>query len=519
MGELEARPKRRLGMLPVVVPLTRRERIAAITRVLMGLDAEGTIAHVGAREVQKPLKSTVSLCASCLAYVPALVFERSGRVLMAKRCSEHGASEVLVERDARYYHLSNKDKSGKRFAKDAPFHIPTLPGFVSGALSEGGECCAPGETCGPTDGTSQLENRTCTVLVEVTDACNLACKVCYSDSKGDRFLPFATFKRHLLALLEKKGGLDSVQVTGGESTLHPRFWDMVDWLHAQPTIKKVYVPTNGLTFASLEHGPEMVRRAARYRDKLMVLLQFDAVSKDANETLRNADPDRQRRRVVAALDAARVPMQLTMTISGGVNEQEIGGVLDLALKHDAVKVVALQPVTYSGRYELQPEPSERLTLSDIAEAVMRQSQKKVREGDFVPIPCSHPQCGWITVFLRRFGVVHNVVRYVDLEKAMAGVAYKTLMSTEEIQDVVGTKDDSVVRRVVAFVGKRLVRSTDMFSIAIKPFMDRFNYDQDRIANCCHHTTTTTGELVSFCEYNALDRPSDSWAGFPTRDGV
>ena len=192
---------------------------------------------------------------------------------------------------------------------------------------------------------------------------------------------------------------------------------------------------------------------------------------------------------------------------------------DLALKHDAVKVVALQPVTYSGRYELQPEPSERLTLSDIAEAVMRQSQKKVREGDFVPIPCSHPQCGWITVFLRRFGVVHNVVRYVDLEKAMAGVAYKTLMSTEEIQDVVGTKDDGVVRRVVAFVGKRLVRSTDMFSIAIKPFMDRFNYDQDRIANCCHHTTTTTGELVSFCEYNALDRPSDSWAGFPTRDGV
>jgi hypothetical protein len=182
MGELEARPKRRLGMLPVVVPLTRRERIAAITRVLMGLDAEGTIAHVGAREVQKPLKSTVSLCASCLAYVPALVFERSGRVLMAKRCSEHGASEVLVERDARYYHLSNKDKSGKRFAKDAPFHIPTLPGFVSGALSEGGECCAPGETCGPTDGTSQLANRTCTVLVEVTDACNLACKVCYSES-------------------------------------------------------------------------------------------------------------------------------------------------------------------------------------------------------------------------------------------------------------------------------------------------------------------------------------------------
>ena len=85
--------------------------------------------------------------------------------------------------------------------------------------------------------------------------------------------------------------------------------------------------------------------------------------------------------------------------------------------------------------------------------------------------------------------------------------------------VVGTEDEGVLRRVAAFVGKRLVRSTDMFSIAIKPFMDRFDYDQDRIANCCHHVTNTRGELVSFCEHNALDRPGDAWHAFPQLGGV
>jgi uncharacterized radical SAM superfamily Fe-S cluster-containing enzyme len=508
--ELKA-PKRRLGLAPA--PLTRKDRIAKLEGELSTLDAGPLAAKLEARGVEVPLKSTISLCPTCLTHVPALVFERGGSVWMAKRCAEHGTSEALVERHARYYHLSNKDRSGRAFAPGRAFHIPSLPSFVMGD----GACCAPGEVCG--EGTGQLENRTCTVLVEVTDACNLACKVCYSDSKGDRFMPLDTFQAHVQRLIDQKGGLDSVQVTGGESTLHPRFWEMIDWLHAHPGIKKVYVPTNGLAFGRQSARDEMVRRAARFRDKLMVLLQFDALDRSANEAMRGADPARLRQALIQALDAERVPMQLTMTLSRGVNEHLVGEVLDVALAHDAVKVVAMQPATTSGRYELASDPRERLTLSDVVEAIVRAGRARVSAGDFVPIPCSHPQCGWITVFLRRFGLVHNVVKYVDLEKAMGGVAYKTLLSTDEIQAAVGTRDEGVLRQVVAFFGKRLVRSTDMFSIAIKPFMDRFDYDQDRVANCCHHLTTTSGELVSFCEYNALDRPSDRWDRFPTVGGV
>jgi uncharacterized radical SAM superfamily Fe-S cluster-containing enzyme len=91
---------------------------------------------------------------------------------------------------------------------------------------------------------------------------------------------------------------------------------------------------------------------------------------------------------------------------------------------------------------------------------------------------------------------------------MDEVAYKTLLSTTELRRAVGT------RGRLAALARRLVRSTDIFTIAIKPFMDRFNYDQDRVANCCHHLMDTEGRAVSFCEYNALVRPRDSWAKFP-----
>jgi tetraether lipid synthase len=107
------------------------------------------------------------------------------------------------------------------------------------------------------------------------------------------------------------------------------------------------------------------------------------------------------------------------------------------------------------------------------------------------------------------------MRFVDLEKVMSKVAYKTLLSTDELQKIVGSAR-SPLERLAGAIGKKLVRSTDMFSIAIKPFMDRYSYDQDRVANCCHHMTDTEGRLVSFCEYNARLRPNDSWQRFPNQ---
>ena len=505
MLDVPPKRKRMLAMAaPVLPPL---ERVMAELR---GLDEDRAVALVGSPRVDRALKTTVSLCPECLAYVPALVYERAGRVLMSKRCPEHGTSDALLENNARFYALSNKDRSGRRFAEDRVFHIPAfLPG------GGGGACCGPGESCGPTDGTDQLLNRTCTVLVEITDACNLACRVCYSESAGERFLPFEAFQAHVRALIEKKGMLDSVQVTGGEATLHPRFWDILAFLHGEKGVKKIFVPTNGLKLASAD----MRARFSPFADKIMVLLQFDALSRTANQTMRRAEPADLRRTIIADLERLGVPMQLTMTLTRGVNESELGDVVDVALAHRMVKLVALQPATWSGRYELGVDPMERLTLSDCAAAVLARANLRVRAEDFVPIPCSHPNCGWLTVFLRRFGMVHNVVRYVDLDKAMNDVAYKTMLSTAEIREVVGTDDRTVVSRVAGWIGGRVVKSTDMFSIAIKPFMDRYTYDQDRIANCCHHITDTQGGLRSFCEYNAIGRRADPWTRFPTRDAV
>jgi hypothetical protein len=120
----------------------------------------------------------------------------------------------------------------------------------------------------------------------------------------------------------------------------------------------------------------------------------------------------------------------------------------------------------------------------------------------------------VTLFARRFGLFVNIARQVDLNAVMNKVAYKTILDRNEMQSIVGTRRNGWVQRFAALIGRKLIRPQDVFGIAIKPFMDRFSYDQDRIANCCHHMLDTRGQLVSFCEYNARLRPGDSWSAFP-----
>jgi uncharacterized radical SAM superfamily Fe-S cluster-containing enzyme len=477
-----------------------------IRELLRKMD-ESEAAHFFQLEFYKRfLKTTISLCPECLEHVPALIYTLQGQVFIQKKCSIHGVSGALLENDENFYYLSNKDKWGRCFAKNKIMDFPAFEGSCCG----GGSCGTPAKEDVSQDFIDQLSNKSCTVLVEVTNACNLSCAVCYSDAKGDRKMPLENFQKYILELIDQKVVLDSVQLTGGEAILHPEFWKMMDFLYSLKQVKKIYLPTNGIAFAKRD----FCERLVPFRDKIMVLLQFDSASVDPSRALRNADTLAVRDKAIQFLGELNIQMQLTMTITMGVNDHEIGWIVDTGMKHPHVKVIALQPVTYSGRYDLKQDSLKRMTLSDVVKSIAAQVHKKANDKDFVPIPCSHPNCGWITLFIRRFGLTLNIVKHVDLDRVMNQVANRTLLSTKELQSVVGTKQQGVFSRVGAWVGRKLIRSTDVFGIAIKPFMDKHTYDLDRISACCHHLLDTKGKPVSFCEYNARIRPKDSWDAFP-----
>jgi len=492
---------------------TREDMLSEIRAFLQTLDNAAARRYFDAGDSDRLLKSTVSVCNSCLQFCPALVFTRDVAVWITARCGSHGIATSLVENDARYYRLSNKDTWGVRYDNGKVFDIPAYSSCCGGKPACIGE--ASGIRRPATSHHDQLGNKSCTVLLEVTNACNLACRVCYADARGDRVLALEEIRVFISDLVRQKGFLDSVQITGGEATIHPEFWDIVGWLYAEEGIGKIYIPTNGIEFSK----PEIAARLRDYRDKILVLLQFDGASSRTNTALRRADTLKVRERSIRILDRLGVCMQLTMTIAQDLSEQQIAWVVAQGLKYRHVRLVGMLPTFYTGRYELPIDDQRRPTLSTVVKAIAGAMPKQVTEADFVPIPCSHPNCGWTSLFARRFGLLFNITQRIDLESVMNEVAYKTVLDKREIHSVIGGGKKSWIGRLLTAIGRKLIRPSDVFGIAIKPFMDRYSFDYDRVANCCHHILNTRGELLSFCEYNTLLRNTDTWSSKPRLTGA
>jgi len=146
-------------------------RLETLAVPLRALDEAGVRAVFELESADLLIKTTLSLCPECLSHVPAAVLQRGRQVWLRKRCPLHGCSAAVIENDVDFYRISSKDRWGRAYSGIAQ----DVPAF------SGNACCGPGQSCAPATATAdaphdfsdQSLNKTCTVLVEITDACNL----------------------------------------------------------------------------------------------------------------------------------------------------------------------------------------------------------------------------------------------------------------------------------------------------------------------------------------------------------
>src|SRR5213078_3381674 len=134
---------------------------------------------------------------------------------------------------------------------------------------------------------------TCLALIEIVNSCNLACPTCYADSPvgaGSKVdaVPLADLQRRIQGVIERKSKIEILQLSGGEPTLHPQFFELLWWLHANPGIDYVLLNTNGVRIA---HDDAFARElgAAFRSGRFQLYLQFDGVQEQAQQFLRGAD--------------------------------------------------------------------------------------------------------------------------------------------------------------------------------------------------------------------------------------
>src|SRR3954449_8911698 len=253
---------------------------------------------------------TTSLCETCLELVPAKVIIEDDLVFYLKRCRQHGVQKTLISDDLDYW------RAQKMWLKPGDRPLTTQTRTEAGCPFDCGLC-------------PDHEQHGCLAIVEINQACNLACPVCFANATDihGSHRPLVEIERMLDALVDSEGEPDLVQISGGEPTIHPHFFEILDAVKMRP-IRHVMINTNGVRIAQ-DHA--FVERLASYAPRLEVYLQFDSLSDDALMDLRGAKLGRIRREALEALEAVGLSTTLVAVVKRGVNDQEIADIVRHAL--------------------------------------------------------------------------------------------------------------------------------------------------------------------------------------------
>ena len=446
---------------------------------------------------------TLSLCARCLRRVEAKVVLEGDAVYLLKRCARCGGprEKVLVASDAAYYRrirdYVKPSEMPRRFSTPVRWGCPYDCGL-----------CA------------DHEQHSCLSILEVTDRCNLACPTCYAGSSPThgRHRTLDEIEAMLDALVAAEGEPDVLQVSGGEPTVHPQFWDILDACRRRP-IGHLMLNTNGIRIAQ---DAAFAERLATYAPRFEVYLQFDSFKPDALKTLRGADLTRIRREALERLNALGLSTTLVVTLQRGVNDDEIGAILDYAVRQPCVRGVTFQPTQVAGRTDGFDPATDRITLSGVRRAILEQTDLFTPD-DLVPVPCN-PDALVMGYALKLGGEVHPLTRYVDPAVLLDGSRNTITFEAdpETVASAVRTfstahspegATESVQHLLCCLPGLDCptLAYDNVFRVIVMRFMDAYDFDVRAVKKSCVHIIHPDGRLIPFETMNLFYRTAEQEA--------
>lgn len=438
------------------------------------------------------LKETFSRCPRCLRRCPAEVWRRGaepGFVEMVRHCAEHGSIVSCIASDARFYWTAGTAKE----CCGGEANIARSAGVEGNTGTLGKNACC--------SSSSFQELSTCIALIEIVNSCNLSCPVCYANSPHDSAggvdsVALDDIKERIGGVIIAKGKIEILQLSGGEPTLHARFFELLDWLQKHAQIDYILLNTNGVRLAGDNCFRDAFARAVN-PDKVQLYLQFDGVQEQGQRKLRGVDLRAVREKAIDFCSGLDVPITLAMTVTPD-NLPSLGSSVSFGLERPHIHGITFQPMFGSGRvlgHAKQMRASARITVADIVLALIAQSNGLLGVQDFTPLPCGDPNCATIGYLLRTPQGLQAISKFFDFGK-LQGFLHDTVHHTVKDLSRCGCESEPLGHLLKSLE----LQGSVAFRIFIKPFMDAYTWDEDRIARCCTHVIKPDGKLDSFCRY-------------------
>jgi uncharacterized radical SAM superfamily Fe-S cluster-containing enzyme len=423
------------------------------------------------------LTDTTSLCPECLEHVPGHYEERDGGVFLTRECPDHGTATRQVWGSVDHWEWAAE------FGPD--------PEYNGGSLAVD-------------------DDHACLAVVEVTDNCNLSCSYCFASSgPGGSHRSTAEIDA-LLDTVADAGGRP-IQFSGGEPTVRDDLPDLVGRARDRG-IDHIEVNTNGIRLATEKGYASALADAG----VTAIYLQFDGLTAETYEELREVDLRDEKHAAIEACRDAELPVVLVPTVVPGVNDDEMGDIVRFAIENrDIVRSVNFQPVAHFGRYESY---DGRFAIDDVTRRLAEQIDS-LEPRDMLPAPCCSAYCQIGTAFVAQDGPPART------ESRGAGDADTFMPLTRYVDDqlwdtISGMVDEGDYMEVLAgtAAGEEWACTTadccgvdppdgisELFDsvvpVSVTGFMDADAADVNRLSNCCISVPTTDGDLVPFCGYN------------------
>ncbi len=443
----------------------------------------------------------VSVCSTCLRRVEGKIVIGDDTVILDKWCPVHGRERVLLSDDPAYY----------RLCREVYVKPPEMPRRFNTPVKYG--CPYDCGLC------PEHMQHSCLSLIEVTDRCNLTCPICYADSGTHRTTErsLEQIERMLDAVVANEGEPDVVQISGGEPTLHADFFAILDAARARP-IKHLMVNTNGIRIAK---EPDFAKRLAAYQPGFEVYLQFDSLRGEVHKELRGADLREVRRRALDRLDEAGVSTTLVVTVKRGLNDDELGEIIDFALTRPCVRGVTFQPVQAAGRLDNFDPVKDRITLSEVRRKIAEQSSL-FSLNDIVPVPCN-PDCLAMAYAVKVGDRVQPLTGLFDPSVYIEGARntivfehdpkirdqiFKLFATNHSPESQAGCLSDLLccLPQVQAPTD---LGYQNVFRVLIMQFIDAHSFDLRAVKKSCVHMAQPDGTLIPFDTYNLFYRDENA----------
>ncbi len=471
------------------------------------------------------LRRTKSLCPECLKVLDAEIFiGPDSKVRIGKECPDHGY-----------------------FDDTYTFSDPELFEWAEGYAREGSGLENPRTKsdrgcpydCGLCN---NHKSHTVLAIIDVTNRCNLSCPICFANAAAAGYLCEPSFEEieGIVENLRANRPIPppAIQFSGGEPTVRSDLPKLIS-MAKEKGFEHVEVNTNGIMFANSPSFFEECQRAGMDT----IYLQFDGLDDAIYKAVRGIPLLGTKMKVLE--NARRTGFDsivLVVTLVRGVNDSQVGAIIDFALKNsDVVRCVNFQPVSITGRIDKGQREAMRINTSDFMRLAEEQTNGLIGLGDFRPVPSvvpisralgsmkgkkyveftTSPHCG-VATFLIKDGKGNwkPITRMADVdgflsdmekidEKVRAGrgieARLRMLLSLRRIKG--GLLKDFVwpVLKEGSYraLGK-FMRQVVM--IGCMHFMDPYNFDLQRVERCTIHYGLPDGTIRPFCTYNSIHRP-------------